>query len=289
MQFVFSASVATVLGLSCATAPSALYGSPSMGLPPPRLTSLPVPPGAERNGFEGVPTAPPYRTPSSFEQSCGPACAAPVSSSTGEILAPAAARAAQVLEKTLQVTQAIQGFLTVAKFLDEAQKKRAEDIIVACVKEAHFKVEEDLFGKGKSLPGADCKKPPAVEKQLAPTWRRHLGILKHAAAFACIQERFSEEFPDNFSVEPRYRKDGLTQEVILTDRLAGSLHPDLVLHFTRNATRIQCIYEFKFPCGDEKNDPWSIAEVEKQMKNYAGLGGECKPALVTPQMGLDRR
>lgn len=115
-----------------------------------------------------------------------------------------------------------------------------------------------------------------------------LGKLKHAAAFECIQRRLAEKFPDNFAVEPRYRKDEFTKEVLLTDRRTGSLRPDIVIHFTRNATRIQCIYDLKFPCGYEVGNPWN-AEVVRQMKSYAGLGGQCEPALVTPQLGVDRR
>lgn len=260
VRLILSVSVAAVLGLSCATVP------PYLSQAAPHLTG----------------------TPSQFHQSCGPACVAPVAPSTGEILVPAAARATQVLERTVQVFQAIQGFLTVTRFLDEAQKKRAEDIIVECVKEAHFKVEEDLFGKGKSLPASDCKKPPAVEKKLAPTWARHLGKLKHAVAFECIQQGLAKEFPNNFSIEPSYRREEFTNDLMLTDRWMGSKRPDVVLHFTRNATRIQCIYELKFPCGNEQGNPWS-GDVQSQMDAYRALGGECEPVIVTPQLEISRQ
>jgi hypothetical protein len=194
-----------------------------------------------------------------------------------------------VFGKAVQAAEVIQGFLNVSKFLDEAQKKRAEDIIVACVKEAHFKVEEELFGKGKSLPASDCKKPPAVEKKLAPTWAQHLGILKHAVAFECIQQGLAKEFPNNFAIEPRYRREEFTNDLMLTDRWAGSKEPDLVLHFTRNATRIQCIYELKFPCGNEQGNPWRDKRVQFQMEEYRALGGECEPVIVTPQLEISRQ
>ncbi|WP_375768851.1 hypothetical protein NR798_45440 [Archangium gephyra] len=201
---------------------------------------------------------------------------------------PAATRTGQVLGKAIQATEVIQGFLNVSKFLDEAQKKRAEEIIVACVKEAHFKVEEELFGKGKTLPDSDCEKPPTVKKKLAPTWARHLGKLKHAVAFECIQQGLAKEFPNNFAIEPRYRKEEFTNDLMLTDRWLGSKQPDIVLHFTRNATRIQCIYELKFPCGNEQGNPWS-EEVQQQMALYSALGGECDPVIVTPQLELSRQ
>lgn len=222
----------------------------------------------------------------SFAQSCGPACAAPVAPSTGEILVPAATRAGQVVGKAVQAIEVIQGFLNVSKFLDEAQKERAEKLIVECVKEAHFKVEEDLFGKGKSLPASDCEKPPTVKKKLAPDWARHLGILKHAVAFECIQQGLAKAFPNNFSIEPRYRREEFTNDLMLTDRWLGSKRPDVVLHFTRNATRIQCIYELKFPCGNAQSNPWS-EEVQQQMAVYKALGGECEPVIITPQLELN--
>jgi hypothetical protein len=149
-------------------------------------------------------------------------------------------------------------------------------------------VDDELFGKDRSLPDSECEKEPTVKDKLAPSWARHLGKLKHAVAFECIQRRLAEKFPDNFAVEPRYRKDEFTKEVLLTDRRTGSLRPDIVIHFTRNATRIQCIYDLKFPCGYEVGNPWN-AEAMRQMKSYEGLGGQCKPALVTPQFGVDRR
>jgi hypothetical protein len=224
-----------------------------------------------------------------FNQSCGAACAAPVNASTGEILAPAATRSGQVLGKVVQAAEVLQGLMTVARFLDEAQKGVVEEILRECVREANTKVDEELFGKDRSLPDSECDKAPTVREKRAPTWRRHLGILKHTAAFECIQRRLAEKFPENFSIEPRLRKDELTQEVLLTDRWAGSLQPDIVIHFTRNITRIQCIYDLKFPCGyDVGRNPWTT-EVLAQMTSYGNLGGECRPALVTPQRGVIRR
>lgn len=265
-RLVLAASIAAHLGLSCTTASYV-----------PRDSQLP-----------GAWGEPPTGARSRFNQSCGAACGAPFSPSTGEILIPAA-RAGQVLEKAVQVAEVLQGFLTVTKFLDEAQKGTVEDVLEKCVKEANTKVDNELFGQGRSLPDSECEKEPVVQKKLAPNWRRHLGILKHAAAFDCIQRRLAEEFPNNFSIEPRLRKDELTKDVLLTDRWEGSLRPDIVIHFTRNITRVQCIYDLKFPCGyDVGRNPWS-ADVDVQMNSYGNLGGECSPALVTPQRGIVRK
>lgn len=224
-----------------------------------------------------------------FNQSCGAACATPVNASTGELLAPAAARTAQVLGNAVEVAEVLQGFITVSRFLDAAQRGAVEDVLRECVRVANTKVDDELFGKGRSLPDSECEKEPIVRDKLAPTWRRHLGKLKHAAAFECIQRRLAEKFPENFSIEPRLRKDELTQDVLLTNRWEGSLLPDIVIHFTRDITRIQCIYDLKFPCGYAVGrNPWS-ADVVTQMASYGNLGGECPPALVTPQRGIVRQ
>ena len=259
-RFLLTLSASALRSLSCATTPYP----------------------ASAAGFQPQPSR------SQFNQSCGAACAAPVNASTGEILAPAATQTGQVLGRVAQAVEVLQGLITVSKFLDEAQKSAVEDILRDCVREANTKVDDELFGKGRSLPDTECGKEPTVRDKLAPTWRRHLGKLKHAAAFECIQRRLAEKFPDNFSIEPRLRKDELTQDVLLTDRWAGSLRPDLVIHFTRNATRIQCIYDLKFPCGYEVGNPWSV-DVVRQMRSYGELGGQCQPALVTPQFGVDRQ
>jgi hypothetical protein len=188
----------------------------------------------------------------------------------------------------VRVAEAVQGFIALTRFLDAAEQSAVERIIESCVKEANRSVDEQLFGKGRSLPDSECGKAPTVKEKLGPTWRRHLGVLKHAAAFECISARLAEQYPDNFSIEPRLRKDEITKEILLTDRWRGSLRPDIVIHFTRNATRIQCIYDLKFPCGYEMGNVWT-AEVEAQMAAYKGLGGQCAPALVTPVDGVFRQ
>lgn len=236
-------------------------------------------------GITGTPSG----APTHFNQSCGPACAAPVAPSTGEILVPATSRAGQVLETAIKVTDTIQGLLTVAKFLDEAQMKKAEDILAECASEANFKVNEELFGPGKSLPESECLKKPTVANPTAETWGQHLGKLKHAAAFRCVQQRLAKDFPDNFSIEPRYYQDPVTEEVMLTNRRFDSLRPDVVIHFTKNATRIQCIYDFKFPCRTEdKIDPLNSTGVMNQLREYHELQRSCIPAIVTPGHGVYR-
>jgi hypothetical protein len=195
-----------------------------------------------------------------------------------------------VLDKVVQAAETLNGLLTVAKFLDEAQRKKAEEILAECASEANFKVNEELFGKGNSLPESECGKEPNVNNKTANTWQQHLGNLKHAAAFICVQERLAAEFPNNFAVEPRYRRDELTNELLLTDKWLNSQRPDVVLHFTRNATRIQCIYDFKFPCDSaDRHNPLANMKTEAQLRKYRSLGNEdCLPAVVTPSLGVSR-
>lgn len=265
-RFFLTISVTALVCLSCATV-SLTLGGPLTG-----------------TGFSGT-----HGTPTHFNQSCGPACAAPVAPSTGEILVPAATRAGLVLERIVQAAETLHGILVVTKFLDEAQRKKAEEILAECAIEANFKVNEELFGKGNSLPESECLKKPPVKNPTAETWGRHLGNLKHAAAFLCVQERLAKEFPHNFSIEPRYRQDKITKDVLLTDRWKDSLRPDLVLHFTRNATRIQCIYDFKFPClKKDRIEPLKVPGVMEQLRAYHELELSCIPAIVTPGHGVYR-
>ncbi|HYO72463.1 MAG TPA: hypothetical protein VEU33_40970, partial [Archangium sp.] len=77
-------------------------------------------------------------------------------------------RTGQVLEKVIHATEALQGFLTVSRFLDESQKKAVEEILVACAKEANTKVDDELFAKGRSLPDSECGKQPTVREEARP-------------------------------------------------------------------------------------------------------------------------
>lgn len=124
------------------------------------------------------------------------------------------------------------------------------------------------------------------------TLAQELGLLKHADAFACVKRQLSEEFPGNFSVEPRYKGNPDANGVVLTNDGPTSLVPDLVVHATRNATDVQCVYEFKFPCLERhKLNPLKSPGTEAQLENYQQLTRRCPVALITPsglkQLGVD--
>lgn len=110
-----------------------------------------------------------------------------------------------------------------------------------------------------------------------------LGTLKHAAAFACIKERLPENLRGNFSVEPRYKGQPEVNGTVLTNNKLDSFKPDLVVHATRNATNIQCVFEFKFPCYERHRlDPMNSLGVKDQLDGYGKLAKGCRVTLVTP-------
>jgi hypothetical protein len=107
--------------------------------------------------------------------------------------------------------------------------------------------------------------------------------LKHAATFACIKARLPEKLRGQFSIEPRYKGDPKVNGTVLTNNRPGSLKPDVVLHATRNATDIQCVYELKFPCLESQRfAPMSSSDVQAQLESYKPLAGGCRVVLVTP-------
>jgi hypothetical protein len=74
---------------------------------------------------------------------------------------------------------------------------------------------------------------------------------------------------------------------VLTNKGLDTLHPDFVVHGTRNATDVQCVYEFKFPClADHKLNPLSAPGVKEQLHRYQKLTRRC-PAVVVSPKGLD--
>ncbi|ATB34200.1 hypothetical protein [Melittangium boletus] len=170
-----------------------------------------------------------------------------------------------------------------------------EGILKECVAQAHADVNEayqqsggSKFANGKFPNDAECKKfigRDATGERV--TLAQELGRLKHAAAFACIKSRLPPELRDNFTVEPRYKPDPDVNGVGLSNGGLDTLHPDFVVHGTRNATDVQCVYEFKFPClSDHKLNPLIAPGVRGQLQGYQKLTRRCPAAIVSPK-GLD--
>jgi hypothetical protein len=168
------------------------------------------------------------------------------------------------------------------------------------VAQAHADVNEayqqrdggSKFENGKFPNDAECKKfvgRDAVGEKVSLA--QELGRLKHAAAFACIKARLPPDLQDNFTVEPRYKPDPDVDGVVLTNGGLDTLHPDFVVHGTRNATDVQCVYEFKFPClASHKLDPRKSPGAEAQLDAYQKLTKRCPAALISPaglfQLGI---
>jgi hypothetical protein len=71
--------------------------------------------------------------------------------------------------------------------------------------------------------------------------------------------------------------------------LSGTRVPDVVLHASGNPNAVQRVYDFKFPClAKRREDPLSDDAVQLQLDKYRALGGEEEPAIVTPQLGINR-
>jgi hypothetical protein len=176
---------------------------------------------------------------------------------------------------------------TLKEFLDAAELRRVEELLVECAKEADFQVNEREYGPGKYPSDTECDRVVGYKDGDAVTRAMELGTMKHEVAFACVRSRLLTLFPDNISVEPRYGRNSSPGPYALTDHGTGSLKPDIVLHFAGNPNKVQCVYDFKFPCkADSKLAPIG-PKVRKQLASYDKLGGNCPPAVVTPQLGVN--
>ncbi|MCY1082641.1 hypothetical protein [Archangium lansingense] len=201
-----------------------------------------------------------------------------------------------MLEKAVQAARAVQGLNTLERALTGAELDLVEATLKACVAQANADINEAYqqrdggfrFENGKFPNDAECKKVVTFDDGGDPiTLAQELGKLKHAAAFACIKARLPADLRENFTVEPRYKPDPDVNGVALTNGGPNTLHPDFVVHGTRNATDVQCVYEFKFPClANHKLDPLSMSGVKAQLNGYQKLTKRCPAAVISPK-GLD--
>lgn len=177
---------------------------------------------------------------------------------------------------------------TLKEFLEEAELRRIEKVLVECAQEAEFQVNEREYGPGRSPDDAECDRLVRDKHGKEVSRAIELGVMKHEAAFACVERRLLKEFPDHVSLEPRYGRDPTTGKYALTDRWTDSLKPDIVLHLARNPNKVQCVFDFKFPCKlARKRDPLGDKDVVQQLLDYDNLGGNCPSAIITPQLGIN--
>jgi hypothetical protein len=196
------------------------------------------------------------------------------------------------LDKIAKASEAAQGLATLERALTSAELDHVETILKDCVAQAHADVNASYqqtggsrFKNGKFPDDVECKKVIGVDATGENvTLAQELGRLKHAASFACVKARLPSNIRDNFAVEPRYKPDPETNGVALTNKGPKTLHPDFVVHGTRNATDVQCVYELKFPClSSNKLDPFTVSGAEAQLRAYQKLTNRCPAAIISPE------
>lgn len=196
---------------------------------------------------------------------------------------------------------------TAMELLKDADVTLVEQVLLQCVQEAELQVNDEEFGKGNSPTDEQCNEVVRRERGQDVTRAMDLGEKKHKATSDCIKDRLGERLLRNVTVGPRYKYDPSSRrwrmldpalvakwlENQLFDLLLGTLAPDLVIHETGNPNKVQRIYEFKFPClrSRKQNPGWrySRKQTPDQRDKYENaLRGEKAPALISPQLGIQR-
>ncbi|WP_309892753.1 hypothetical protein [Archangium sp.] len=189
----------------------------------------------------------------------------------------------------------------------QSQDKAGElqERLLECARLAERQVNFPLFGN-RPPTREECGEELEVDGCPEPITRAMLlGRQKHDIALACAREVLEQLWPRPFSIEQRYRYysharmvesiDRATEQEIIKDRctekLRGSIKPDIVLHADYNLLQAALILDFKFPCPPSNPPRWtqyhkktsahgdlSQGEVYRQ-----ALGGE---ALIISPQGL---
>jgi hypothetical protein len=214
-----------------------------------------------------------------------------------------------VIPWATRAVQAVRTTATVMELLSDADVRLVEKILVECVKNADFEVDEREFGEGKGPTDEQCNEVVRREGNQDVTRAMDLGTKKHVEALKCIESRLEGRLLRHVTREPRYKYDPaskrwrmLDPEVVarwvkdkLFDLLKGTLVPDFVIHEAGNPNRVQRIYDFKFPCLSKKrgNPDWrkypgaTSQQPRDQAEKYRrAFGSEARPTLISPQFGL---
>lgn len=161
--------------------------------------------------------------------------------------------------------------LTVLRLLEAADLARIEQVLNDCANQASHEVNERLLGKGQRPTRQLCQDTFTTEPGGSKvTWAMHLGREKHQAALECVQRELGEKFAGNLSLQPPYRYNKATKKLETLDRrqvdewlreglfgqLLGTLIPDVVVHAAGDLTRIQAVFDFKFPCPASNAPTW---------------------------------
>lgn len=171
-----------------------------------------------------------------------------------------------------------------------------------CAKRAEREVNFPLFGN-RAPTREECGEEVEVDGCPEPLTRAMLlGRKKHELALACAREVLQQLWPAPFSIEQRYRYYPFSRllETITpekerqliadgcTDKLRGTIKPDLVLHSDYNLLKAALVIDFKFPCPPTNPPQWrkyyspSPYVGSDQGKIYEEAFGS-KALLMTPQ------
>ncbi|MFY0573309.1 hypothetical protein ACN28S_02125 [Cystobacter fuscus] len=128
--------------------------------------------------------------------------------------------------------------------------------------------------KGEILDSVRCNEEVGKDADGKRVTRAmQLGNEKHQEASKCVEEKLSRLIEGQFSIEQRYQYDPSTrklrrvsteeeQRLIRQGRkheLRGTLKPDVVIH-SGDPTQARLVYDFKFPCGNDKPPTWRVYE-----------------------------
>jgi hypothetical protein len=190
------------------------------------------------------------------------------------------------------------------RILDVALQKQIDQLILECVKEADFQVNERWFRGNPTR--EQCSKVVGSDSQGSPVTRAMLlGREKHEAALACIQEKLSGQIAGSFSLSQRYRYNSQNErwEPLRAEHerallraggegLVGTIVPDVVIH-TGNPLEVLDVYDLKFPCPGSNFPEWrKYPEGHRYEEFHQGqlykeaFGGD--PARVAPRWGVLR-
>jgi hypothetical protein len=198
-----------------------------------------------------------------------------------------------------RVASAAQSGSIVIRLLEAAELSKIEQALNDCANQASHQVNEQLLGKGQRPTRQRCQEvfrmDPGGSKV---TWAMHLGREKHRAALECAQKELGVLFPGSFSLQPTYRYDRTTAKIEFVDpkqvdewlrngsfgKLLGTLSPDVVVHAAGDVSRIQAVFDFKFPCPGDRSPTWR--DYHEDHPYYPASQGEIyrEAFKVTPKM-----
>jgi hypothetical protein len=150
--------------------------------------------------------------------------------------------------------------------LDAELKTRIEQALKDCAEHARTQVLIDQRQGRTPTPGECNEVVPGRNVTLA----MFLGQEMHRVALQCTEERLGQLRPGGFSLEPRYRYEGVMRKTTFIseqeaqallrqrrgDELKGTLRPDVVIH-SGDPLRVDIVYDFKFSCTGTSPAAWS--------------------------------